>query len=87
MSAIKKEDLSICCLLKESALILEQTSRSYGGLKLGLFVTKLGLFVQFQRVPFGKSTQIYSGLNVVCGMIITMVFISLLQRVVCFRDV
>ena len=37
---IKKRDLSICCLLKESASILEQTSRSYGGLKLGLFVTK-----------------------------------------------
>ena len=28
----KKRDLSICCLLKESASILEQTSRSYGGL-------------------------------------------------------
>ena len=40
ISAIKKRDLSICCLLKESASILEQTSRSYGGLKLGLFVTK-----------------------------------------------
>ena len=52
-------DLSICCLLKGSASILEQTSRSYSGLKLGLFVTKWGLFVQFQRVPFGKPTQIY----------------------------
>ena len=40
MSKITKRDLSICCLLKESASILEQTSRSYGGLKLGLFVTK-----------------------------------------------
>ena len=33
-------DLSICYLLKESASMLEQTSPSYGGLKLGLFVTK-----------------------------------------------
>ena len=32
--------LSICYLLKKSASILKQTSRSYGGLKLGLFVTK-----------------------------------------------
>ena len=40
VAAIKKGDLSISCLLKESASILEQTSRSYGGLKLGLFVTK-----------------------------------------------
>ena len=47
---IKKRDLSISCLMKESASILEQTSRSYGGLKLGLFV-------QFQRVSFGKSTH------------------------------
>ena len=38
--AIKNGDLSISCLLKESASILEQTSRSYGGLKIGLFVTK-----------------------------------------------
>ena len=37
---LKKRDLSIYCLLKESASILEQTSPSYGGLKLGLFVTK-----------------------------------------------
>ena len=37
---IKKRDLSICYLLKESASMLEQTSSSYGGLKLGLFVTK-----------------------------------------------
>ena len=40
MSGIKRTDLSLSCLLKESASILEQTSRSYGGLKLGLFVTK-----------------------------------------------
>ena len=40
ISAIKKRDLSICYLLKESASMLEQTSPSYGGLKLGLFVTK-----------------------------------------------
>ena len=37
--------------------MLEQTSSSYGGLKLGLFVTKRGLFAQFQRAPFGKSSQ------------------------------
>ena len=37
--------------------MLEQTSPSYGGLKLGLFVTKGGLFAQFQRAPFGKSSQ------------------------------
>ena len=37
--------------------MLEQTSPSYGGLKLGLFVTKCGLFAQFQRAPFGKSSQ------------------------------
>ena len=36
----KKQDLSISCLLKESALILEQASRSYGRLKLSVFVTK-----------------------------------------------
>ena len=40
ISAIKKIDLSISCLLKESASILEQASRSYGGLKLGVFMTK-----------------------------------------------
>ena len=57
VSAIKKRDLSICYLLKESASMLEQTSSSYGGLKLGLFVTKRGLFAQFQRAPFGKSSQ------------------------------
>ena len=39
--------------------MLEQTSLSYGGLKLGLFVTKGGLFAQFQRASFGKSSQIY----------------------------
>ena len=60
MSAIKKRDLSIFCLLKESTLILEQTNRSYGGLKLGLFV-------QFQQVPFGKSTQIYMFINMYKG--------------------
>ena len=38
--------------------MLEQTSPSYGRLKLGLFVTKRGLFAQFQRAPFGKSSQI-----------------------------
>ena len=37
--------------------MLEQTSPSYGGLKLGLFVTKRGLFAQFQRTAFGKSSQ------------------------------
>ena len=37
--------------------MLEQTSSSYGGLKLGLFVTKRGLFAHFQRAPFGKSSQ------------------------------
>ena len=37
--------------------MLEQTSPSYGRLKLGLFVTKRGLFAQFQRAPFGKSSQ------------------------------
>ena len=40
MSAVRKRDFAICCLLKESASTLEQTSRNYGGLKLGLFVTK-----------------------------------------------
>ena len=35
-----KRDLSICYLLKESASMFGQTSLSYGGLKLGLFVTK-----------------------------------------------
>ena len=54
---IKKRDLSICYLLKESASMLEQTSSSYGGLKLGLFLTKWGPFAQFQRAPFGKSSQ------------------------------
>ena len=37
--------------------MLEQTSSSYGGLKLGLFLTKWGPFAQFQRAPFGKSSQ------------------------------
>ena len=37
---IKKRDLSICYLLKESASMLEQTSSSYGELKLGLVGTK-----------------------------------------------
>ena len=59
ISAIKKRDLWICYLLKESASMLEQTSPSYGGLKIGLFVTKRGLFAQFQRAPFGKSKYIY----------------------------
>ena len=63
ISAIKRRDLSICYLLKESASMLEQTSPSYGGLKLGLFGTKWGLlrdFAQFQRAPLaGKSSQIY----------------------------
>ena len=36
----RKKNLSISCLLKESASILEQKIRSNGGLKLGLFVTK-----------------------------------------------
>ena len=40
--------------------MLEQTSPSYGGLKLGLFVTKPGLFAHFQRAPFGKSSQMYA---------------------------
>ena len=35
-----KKDLSIFCLLKESASILEQANRRGGGLKLGVFVTK-----------------------------------------------
>ena len=55
---LKEEIFRFPVFWRESASILEQTSRSYGGLKLGLFVTKWGLFVQFQRVPFGKSTQI-----------------------------
>ena len=57
VSAIKKRDLSICYLLKESASMLEQTSSSYGSLKLGLFVTKRGFYAQFQRALFGKSSQ------------------------------
>ena len=40
LSEIKKKDLSISCLLKESASILEQVSRRYGDLKVGVFVTK-----------------------------------------------
>ena len=40
ISAIRKKDLSIPRLWKESASILEQASRSYGDLKLGFFVTK-----------------------------------------------
>ena len=40
LSEIKKKDLSISCLLKESASILEQASRRYGDLKVGVFVTK-----------------------------------------------
>ena len=39
-SAIEKKDLSISCLVKESASVLEQASRNYGDLKLGIFVTK-----------------------------------------------
>ena len=49
--------------LKESTWIWEQTSRCYGGLKLGIFVTKWGFFVQFERVSFGKSTHIYTHAN------------------------
>ena len=48
---IRKRDILISCLLKESASILKQTSRSYGGLKLGPFIIvyvrsrrKLGFF-------------------------------------------
>ena len=37
---INKKDLSISCFLKEGASILEQASRSYGDVKLGVFVTK-----------------------------------------------
>ena len=37
-SEIRKKDLSISCLLKESKSILEQASRSYGGLKFGTFL-------------------------------------------------
>ena len=37
---IRKKQLSISCLLKESASILVQANRGYGGLKLGVFVTK-----------------------------------------------
>ena len=37
---IKKKDLSISCLWKDRASILERASRSYGGLILGVFVTK-----------------------------------------------
>ena len=51
---IKKKDLSIACLLKESASILEQASRSYCGLKLGVFVTKLGPFCTFSADTFWK---------------------------------
>ena len=40
ISGIKKKDLSISCLLKESASIFDQASRNYGGLKLSVFVTK-----------------------------------------------
>ena len=38
-AGIENRDILIFCLLKENASILEQTSRSYGCLKLGLFVT------------------------------------------------
>ena len=56
----RKKNLSISCLLKESASILEQKYRSYGGLKLGLFV-------HFQRVPFGKSAQIQTAMLLCCN--------------------
>ena len=49
MSVIKKKNLSISRLLKESASILEQTNRSYGSLKLGLFVTKSDLLYNFSE--------------------------------------
>ena len=39
-----KKDLSISCLLKESASILEQASRSNGGFKLDVLVVKLRPF-------------------------------------------
>ena len=59
ISGIKKKDILSSYLLKESASLLEQANRSYGGLKLGVFVTKRALFVQFQRIPFGK--HLYGG--------------------------
>ena len=33
LSAIRKKDLSISCLLKESASIMKEGNRSYGALK------------------------------------------------------
>ena len=43
-SGIIKKNLLISYLLKESASSSEQANRTYGGLKLGVFVTKGGPF-------------------------------------------
>ena len=40
--AFKKKDLSIFCILTESASVLDQANRSYGGFKLCVFATKRG---------------------------------------------
>ena len=40
--------------MKESASMLEQTSPSYGGLKLGLFVTKMRSFCTISASTFWK---------------------------------
>ena len=50
---IKKRDLSICYLLKESPSMLEQTSPSYGGLKLGL-CDKMRSFCTISASTFWK---------------------------------
>ena len=51
---IVKKDLPISYLLKESALILEHANRSYGGLKLSVFVTKQGPFCPISAHTFWK---------------------------------
>ena len=56
--------------------MLEQTSSSYGGLNLGLFVTKRVLFA-----PFGKSSQIYIYINMyMCVYICVQVMCHVLNR-------
>ena len=52
--AIKKRDLSISCLLKESASILEQTSRSYSGFEIRPFCNKMRPFCTISASTFWK---------------------------------
>ena len=87
-SVIRRKDLSVCCLLKESASILEQASR-IRRFEIGRFCDKIRPFCTILENPprymcvstsYEILKQNYSKLSLQCGMTATTKFVLCLYK-------